>query len=196
LLVGLKMQANRNRTSLTFLSPPPRVEDIFRVSKLNTIFEILSGPEADVIQATLKKDEYCLWSDSKDTRQSGYITEHSLGGKPTVHGGITQVPLNEGPRDEIALRVNQCCNEAVEHLRLAEYAKAAEAYEKALQLDPENLSALNNLGVVYEKKPEWYGKSLRTWKQLLELSNRLPDEKHAARARKHIESLSKLVGAD
>ena len=42
-LVGLKMLANKNRTRLTFLAPPPRIEDILRVSKLDTIFEIRGG---------------------------------------------------------------------------------------------------------------------------------------------------------
>ena len=57
-LVGFKMAASKNRTRLIFLSPPPRVEDIFRISKLDTILEVLKGAEADVICASLRKDEF------------------------------------------------------------------------------------------------------------------------------------------
>jgi anti-sigma B factor antagonist len=192
-LVGLKMMANRNRTSLTFLSPPARVEDIFRVSKLNTIFEIRSGPDADVIYASMKKDDYLLWSSGKEQQQSMYVTEHNTGNRQNTQANLTQMPINDSPLDDITVRVHQLCDEAIEHIRQANYEKAVQSYQEALRLDPKNLSTLNNLGVVYEKKPEWYGKSIQIWQQLLDLSEKNQDEKHASRARKHIENLSKLV---
>jgi anti-sigma B factor antagonist len=197
LLVGVKMQANKNRTSLTFLSPNSRVEDIFRVSKLNTIFEIRGGPDAETIHAELIKDEYCLWRDGRDTQQSLNATEHGMQAPGLGNvSDMAQMPLRESMKSESGQRVLQLCNEAVEYLRQAEHPKAIEIYEQVLALDPENLSVLNNLGVVYEKKPEWYGKSMEIWKRLLDLSTRLKDDKHAARARKHIESLSKLTGSE
>lgn len=196
LLVRLKTQANRNRTSLTFLSPPSRVEDIFRVSKLNTIFDIRGAPEADTLRAALIRDDLCLWRDRRDAQQSGHVTEHGFAEKGPGHTSITQMPLAEASRGESASRVNQLCNEAVEYLRQAQYVKAAECYESVLALDAENLTVLNNLGVVYEKKEEWYRKALEIWKRLETLSVKNHDEKHAARARKHIESLSKLTKAD
>jgi anti-anti-sigma factor len=201
LLVGLKMQANRSNASLVFLSPPARVEDIFRVSKLHAIFEIQTGPEADVLYASIKKDEYCLWRDSRDAQQALFNTE-----QPTTSGGgggsaaahqlnITQLPSHATPTDELDARVHRHCSDAVDAIRQADYDKAVEAYRQALSLDPENLSALNNLGVVYEKKPEWYALSIETWRSLLDVSTRMRDDKHAERARKHIESLSKLMDA-
>ena len=193
-LVGTKTQAKRGNIDLTFLSPPPRVEDIFRVSKLDGIFDITGGPEADVIYATMKREEYCIWSDSRDRAQTQHVTEYSTGSRGATSGNITQLPQDR-TEDPASAGVRRLCEEAVEHLRAGRYENAIEVYKRALQIDPHNISALNNLGVVYEKRPEWYALSLQTWNTLLDISQKVGDEKHAARARKHIESLEKLIKA-
>jgi anti-anti-sigma factor len=189
-LVGLKMSANKNRTRLVFLSPPPRVEDIFKVSKLDTIFEIRSGAEAEMIVNNLKKDDLCLWRDSKDVRQRSFNTEADfMKGEAPVN--LTQIP---GDGDSEAGRaVQKACNEAVECIKQGDYQKAISAYLRALKFEPENLSALNNLGIVYEKRPEWYPRARQIWLQVLDLSRQRGDPKHVQRAEKHLELLAKMI---
>ena len=190
-LVGMKMTANKHRTRLVFLSPPSRVEDIFRVSKLDSIFEIRSGSEAEVIRGGLERDDNLMWSDREDAPSSAQLGDvqssqgqsHSAGGS-----GVGQAD----PR-ETAAQGRKLCSDAVEYIRQGNYERAIEAYEQALKCDSENLSALNNLGIIYEKRPEWYSKAHQVWKAVLEVSQRHNDEKHAARAQKHLDSLSKLL---
>ncbi len=191
-LVGLKMLANKNRTRLTFLAPPARVEDIFRVSKLDTIFEIRGGIEADMVCAALQKEENILWRDSKDTSQAQFNTEISDNPAGFNSGGLTQMTPSERTGFE-GQDARQFCANAVEYIRQGDFQRAIEAYNKALRLEPNNLSALNNLGIVYEKKAEWYAQAQETWKKVLEISTASGDEKHAERARKHLDSLAKLI---
>lgn len=186
-MVGLKMNANKNRTRLVLLSPPQRILDIFRVSKLDTIFEIRSGAEADVIASSIKNAEYCLWRDSKDIRQGQYNTEADF--LPKTGTQLTSINAN----GENEAKVRQLCDDAMEYHRQGEYQKAIDNYCRALTMDPNNLSALNNIGIVYEKRPEWYAQAIEIWKRVLELSERENDEKHAGRARKHLDTLSKLM---
>lgn len=189
-LVGLKMTANKNRIRLVMLAPAPRVEDIFRVSKLDSIFEIQGGVEADLVRASLQREEYCLWRDCRDLQQKLFNTDSDA--LHTVRSGLTSL-IPESEDEETAAKVKQLCADAVEYIKLGDYRKALAAYERVLSLEPDNLSALNNMGVVYEKQPEWYGQAIGVWKKVLDLSMGKGDEKHAARARKHLESLSKLV---
>ncbi len=182
-LVGLKMVANRNRTRLTFLSPTPRILDIFHISKLDTIFEIISGPEAEAIRGALVKRDYLLWRDSPDESQNRLSTDEAVGPGPV--NPEKPIPTS-GERQRETERFSR---DAVEHLRQGDYQRAIDAYRRLLDADPEDLSALNNLGVVYEKKPEWHSEAVQTWKRVLELSERRKDPKHAERARKHLEFL-------
>jgi anti-sigma B factor antagonist len=188
-MVGIKMNANKSHTRLVLLSPPQRIQDIFRVSKLDTIFDIRSGAEADLIATRFKSPEYCLWRDSKDDRQVLYNTEADY----IPRNQMTQLTMVDGGGGENDSRVRQLCDEAVEFIRQGEYLKAIENYRRALNLDPNNLSALNNLGIVYEKRAEWYSQAVEIWRRVLDLSEHDHDEKHAGRARKHLETLSKLM---
>lgn len=190
-LVGLKMLANKNRSRLTFLAPPARVEDIFRVSKLDTIFEIRGGVEADVISASLQKDEHCIWKDSKDSRQALFSTDVPGMHTPT-RGHLTSAGGTGFDQDEVTQKTRQLCLDAEEYIRLGDYPRAIDLYQRALRLNPRNIPALNNLGIVYEKKPEWYEQAVETWQKVLELSQQAHDEKHAERARKHLSTLEKL----
>lgn len=187
-LVGLKMNANKNRTRLSFLSPPSRIEDIFRVSKLDTIFEISGGAEADLIHAALCKEEHCVFSDSRS-----HSNTDAQSGSEAVRSMLTQLGPDSEVMDESTRQARQLCMDAVEYIRQGDYSRAIDAYRRALQIDPDNLSALNNLGIVYEKRQEWYPQAAETWRRVMELSESRADEKHALRARKHLESLSKLM---
>jgi len=191
-LVGLKMSANKNRARLMFLSPQQRVEDIFKVSKLDTIFEIRTGSEAELIKASLQKEENCLWRDSKDTRQRSFNTEVDFGPEEG-HGNLTAISEAVGVDSETARTVQKACQEAVDYIKQGDYPKAISAYLRALKSDPENLSALNNLGIVYEKRPEWYPRARQIWQQVLDLSRQHKDDKHTQRAQKHLDLLAKMI---
>jgi anti-anti-sigma factor len=192
-LVGIKMAATQNRTRITFLSPPSRVEDIFRISKLDAIFEVRGGAEADVLRAALCQPEYCLWRDSKDVIQTGAATDPSRSGSRSQPA---PTPPAEAGDSEVSRRARAHCDDAVEFIRQGDYEKAIVAYRRALALEPDSLSALNNLGIIYEKRPEWYRAALETWRKVLDLSQARQDEKHALRARRHLDSLEKLLGAN
>jgi anti-anti-sigma factor len=188
-LVGLKMSANKHQTSLAILSPPPRIADIFRVSKLDTILDVREGAEAEIVRASIERDEYCLWRDGNRGSQAAFNTDLGQGAE---RANLTQI-ADFHPDQQVSHIVREACNEAVEFIRQGDYQRAIECYQRALRSDPQNLSALNNLGIVYEKRPEWYGRAKDVWKQVLDLSLGQNDDKHATRARKHLELLGKLI---
>jgi tetratricopeptide (TPR) repeat protein len=134
-----------------------------------------------------------LWSDSRDSRQSqintGFNNLTPAAPRPAFGAGLTPGEENNTQAGQI----RQWSADAVEYIRQGDYGRAVDVYQRLLQLDPDNLSSLNNLGVVYEKKPEWYPQAQQIWKRVLELSESRNDEKHAARARKHLESLARLM---
>jgi anti-anti-sigma factor len=53
LLVGFKMEASKNRARIVLLQPSRSVADILYISKLDGIFDILTGAEADVLKAQM-----------------------------------------------------------------------------------------------------------------------------------------------
>lgn len=198
-LVGTKMTAHKHRTKLSFLAPQARVEDIFRVSKLDSIFEVRGGSEAEVIRGQLQREEHLMWSDRKDSRQSAFITQDGSSGSPSADGGDGapggRPARGQSVGEDAVAQARRWCADAVEYIRQGNYAKALESYQQALQLEPENLSALNNMAIVYEKKPEWYPNALETWRRVLDVGQRCKDEQHVMRAQKHLDSLVKLVHA-
>ncbi len=188
-LVGLKMLANRNRTRLVFLTPTQRIMEIFRVSKLDTIFEIVTGPDAEAIRSNLVKRENIVWRDSPDESQNRLNTEDESFTPPGGSNG-PKTPL-QAVRPERSKESEALARDAVEHLRQGDYPKAKDLYMRALEITPDDLSALNNLGVVCEKRPEWHAEAIKTWERVLSLSESHNDAKHAERARKHLEFLKK-----
>lgn len=185
-MVGLKMAANRNRTKLVFLAPNDRILDVFRISKLDAIFDLKGTKEGEAIRATLEKADNLLWRDSPDEKQTRFATEGGTGAIPAA----VIAPNKEDPA--ASQEIERLSRDAVEHLKLGDYQKAVDTYEKVLALEPSDLSALNNLAVVYEKRPEWYDKAAHAWSEVLQLSERRGDTKHAERARKHLETLTKM----
>lgn len=185
-MVGLKVAVNRNRARLTFLAPNDRVMDIFRISKLDSIFDIITGGEAESIRKAIERPENLLWRDSPDESQSKFNTEAYF--TPYTEDQVT--PGGSGPTESDRGReIAELSRRAVEYLRFGDYPKVIETYQKVLELDADDISALNNLGVVYEKRPEWRQKAVETWQRVQELSEHRSDFKHADRARRHLKSL-------
>ncbi len=185
-MVGLKVAVNRNRTRLTFLAPNDRVMDIFRISKLDSIFDIVTGVQAEAIRKTIERPENLVSRESPDESQSRFNTEAYF--TPYTDESITSVGQRPGVLDG-GSQIAELSKRAVEYLRFGDYAKVVETYLKVLEIDPDDISALNNLGVVYEKRPEWRQKAAETWERVLMLSEALRDAKHADRARRHLKSL-------
>lgn len=185
-MVGLKVAVNRNRTRLTFLAPNDRVLDIFRISKLDSIFDIITGGEAEGIRKTIERPENLVWRDSPDESQSKFNTEAYF--TPYTEDQVTPGG-SSAPRSDRESEIAELSRRAVEYLRFGDYPKVIETYEKVLELDEDDISALNNLGVVYEKRPEWREKAVATWQRVQELSEARRDSKHADRARRHLKSL-------
>jgi anti-anti-sigma factor len=193
-LVGLKMQANRNRCQLVFLAPPRRIEEIFRTSKLDSIFQTHGGGEAEILFASLGQPAFLIWSDSKDARQAAYNTEYNTqGGDASARLGGSKGSLELSP-DSPEGRIQQLCQQAIDLLQRGDLQKSVDAFRQALAINPDHVTALNNLAIVYEKRPEWYAQAHETWKRVAELSDRFGDTKHHSRAKKHIETLDKLMG--
>jgi anti-anti-sigma factor len=186
IMVGLKVALGRNRTTLLFLSPNSRVMDIFRISKLDSIFEILGGIHADEVRKEIRKPENLVWRDSPDEAQSRYNTESYF--TPPSDDGVTPV-RRQSPESDVDQRVADLARQAVEYLRFGDYTRVIDTYRKVLELAPNDISALNNLAVVYEKRPEWRDEAVGAWRRVKELSEQLQDAKHADRARKHLDAL-------
>jgi anti-anti-sigma factor len=186
IMVGLKVALGRNRTTLHFLSPNNRVMDIFRISKLDSIFEILGGIHADEVRKEIQKPEYLLWRDSPDESQAQFNTEAYFTPYPEDRGA----PATPAPREsEPDPHLTELARQAIEYLRFGDYPRVIETYETILGIDPGDISALNNLGVVYEKRPEWRDKAIDVWRRVQRLSEQRQDAKHADRARRHLETL-------
>lgn len=173
-LIGLKMGANRSRSSMVLLRPSLHIGEILRVSRLDSIFEIVDGLEAEMIAQRVRRNGTPLWGGGSS-------------GQPQSQG----LPL--GDDDQGCGRGSQLCTDAVEYLRQGNLVQAMNAYQRARQLEPDNISILNNLGVICEKKPEWYEQGREVWERVLELSRLNQDEKHIARAQRHLEMLGKLI---
>jgi len=80
---------------------------------------------------------------------------------------------------------------AIEELKLGNNSKVIDAYLQVLDIDAEDLSALNNLGVIYEMKPEWKEKAIRIWNRVLKVSQGRHDLTHSERAERHLKSLGR-----
>jgi anti-anti-sigma factor len=185
-MVGLKVAVNRNRTRLTFLAPNDRVMDIFRISKLDSIFDIITGVQAETIRKTIERPENLVWRDSPDESQSKFNTEAYF----TPYTEDTASPPGDSRGDSRgSSEISELSKRAVEYLRFGDYTRVVETYMKVLEIDPDDIAALNNLGVVYEKRPEWRDKAEETWERVRDLSELRKDGKHADRARRHLKSL-------
>ena len=210
-LVGMKMTSNKNKARLVLVSPSSGVSDILQVSKLHSIFDIITGSEAEMLEKSLAIEEYLIESLEKESEsprkaaaRSANITEDASNERPKMPTGSgkprvaptpqpqaqkEQPSLGEGAGKSAKEQVDENCRKAVELMRQGDYEKAVEKYEDALKIDPEYLPAYNNLAIVYEKRPAWRSKAIETWEKVLELSQAAGDQKHIDRAQKHLSNL-------
>ena len=184
-MVGLKMVTNRSGIQMSFLSPSPRVLDIFHISKLDSVFEVVMGAEAEVIRTSLQKPELLLWREAPDQKQVGTSAE-GLRFSGSLPGSDT-----ENKRSARNADIERLSKIAIKELKLGNNSKVIDAYLQVLDIDAEDLSALNNLGVIYEKRPEWKEKAIRIWNRVLKVSQGRHDLTHSERAERHLKSLER-----
>jgi tetratricopeptide (TPR) repeat protein len=84
------------------------------------------------------------------------------------------------------------CQRAFEHMRQGAYEDSIREYKRALEYNPDYLPALNNLAIVFEKKPSWHQQAIEQWERVHQLSKMKGDQKHIDRAQKHLASLRKM----
>jgi anti-anti-sigma factor len=186
-LVGLKMTSNKNKARMTLVSPSRAVQDIMNVSRLDTVFDIINGPDADLLRASLTLEEYLVKTIEETPEPVLEPPEPVKAPKQEV-----QQPALSSSVQSDRERIEQFCRNAVEFMRQGDYEKAIEEYQKALEIDPEYVPAYNNLAIIYEKRPSWYAKATEQWQKVLELSQMRGDQKHIDRAQKHLSGLNKL----
>lgn len=182
-LVGMKVSSNKNHARLAILSPSKEVSDILMVSKLDSIFDILTGQDSQRIISALSQETYRLTSTIPGSQSQTSVPTFQA--PPSASGPS---PTDRGLTDDKSM-IDKYCKEAVVYMKQRDYEAAAECYRKALQIDPNHLPALNNLGIVYEKNPQWHPKAVMQWERVLEISRQNGDAKHMERAQKHLQDL-------
>lgn len=205
-LVGLKMTANKNKAKIVLLQPSKAVSDVLFISKLDGIFDILTGAEADVLKATLVQPQFRLSTTGERVAErlsSAPLRSFVSSGPeaPPPFPEITNIALTpsepalaEAPgsgRGQKEL-IEEHCRKAVEFMRQENYDQSVEAYKTALSIDPDYLPALNNLAIVYEKQPSWIPKAIEQWEHVLRLSQARGDQKHIDRATRHLAHLRRM----
>lgn len=206
-LVGLKVTSNKNKARLVLVAPSTGVTDILNVSKLDKIFDIITGSEADLLKQSLALKEYLIknYTIEEPLIRKTATPEAAVSDTPTPKKAVPIAPVAKKPSipepepdapipmpsaaKSVKEQVDENCRRAVELMRQGDYEKAVEKYLEALKIDPDYLPAYNNLAIVYEKRPSWRGKAIETWEKVLELSQAVGDQKHIDRAQKHLSSL-------
>lgn len=209
LLVWFKMQANKNKTKIMLLQLSKPVADILYISKLDSIFEIVSGAQAEAIRSRVvqpankvgpgagptpsipnlgapeKVAAAGVSADWMNSRLDTAFSDTAGGGRADAGSGAA---AGRGNKEE----VEEHCRKAVEYMRQGNYEMSVQEYTGALEIDPDYLPALNNLAIVYEKQPSWTTKAIQTWEQVLRLSQQRGDQKHTDRAQRHLANLRKM----
>lgn len=183
-LVGMKVRSNKNRATLSLLSPSKGVSDILVVSKLDSIFDILEGNEAQRLIAELAQQPYLI-SGSEAAEGENASAQSPAFQEPPAASAVPAASSSASPKE----RIDQLCKTAVEYMRQRDYDRASECYREVLSLDGDYLPALNNLAIVCEKKPQWHGEAIELWQKVLDLSQSKGDSKHVERAQKHLNAL-------
>jgi anti-sigma B factor antagonist len=186
-LVGIKVSSKKHGADLALLSPSRDVSNILVVSKLDSIFSLVTGPDARELINNLSQPQF--------ERQPGGGNAAAFTRTPAVPAmpaaapvAGAGIPAPGSPKEQI----DRLCKDAVEHMRRGDYESAVNCYIEAIRIQPDYLTAHNNLAIVYEKKPQWQDKAIEAWKTVLEISSRNNDQKHIDRAQKHLNNLTKL----
>lgn len=188
-LVLLKTTGNKNRSRLALVGPSKGVSDILMVSKLDSIFDIITGSEAQSLISALARPEYQVGDSQPGAESMMSATSTRVPAMPEAAPRAMESSEGLTPKEQ----VDQLCKLGMDHMRQGDYEAAAEAYVKAVEIDPEYLTAHNNLAIVYEKKPIWQEKAVKQWERVLEISESRGDQKHIDRAKKHLNNLSRLT---
>lgn len=188
-LVGMKVTSNKSRSALSLLSPSKNVTDILIVSKLDSIFEIVTGKEAEALISAMARPEN-LVSGNEDRGGESHPPSGAVKSGPAFQA--PPAPYTSNPPSTGASardRIDQLCKTAVDFMRQRDYERAAQCYRDVLEIDADYLPAINNLAIVYEKKPQWQAQAIKQWERVLALSQARGDQKHVERAQKHLQDL-------
>lgn len=211
-LVGVKMTASKNKARIVLLQPSKAVADILYISKLDGIFDIVTGAEAELLKSQIVQSQHQISGPANGgSAAAGTGADRSRGGIPTARdmssgSGRAKVGTDfpditlagaesaaQGPELRSQKEViDEHCRRAVEYMRQGNYEMSVEEYTQALAVDPDYLPALNNLAIVYEKQPSWINKAIEQWEHVLRLSQQRADQKHIDRAQRHLASLRKM----
>lgn len=184
-LVGMKVTSNKNHATMGILSPSKEVSDILVVSKLDSIFDISTGQDAQTIISSLAQESNILTSGPVSSERQSTGNVETFQAPPSA----SSPPPTSQNMDSNKSTIDRICKEAVVYMKQKDFESAGECYRKVLQIDPNYIPALNNLGIVYEKRPEWHSKAIIQWERVLELSQSNGDQKHVERAQKHLAAL-------
>jgi len=187
-LVQLKATASKNRSRLALVAPSKGVNDILMVSKLDSIFDIITGNEASSIISSLAQQSFMVSAGSETEVPGAAVNRGPVMPSPSASSSARTDDRALTPKEQ----VDQLCKVAVDHMRQGDYESAAESYNKALAIDADYLPAHNNLAIVYEKKPQWQAQAIKAWERVLEISTSRNDQKHIDRAQKHLQNLQRL----
>jgi tetratricopeptide (TPR) repeat protein len=113
-------------------------------------------------------------------------------GRAALPPGPAAKPKSSVDEKSMKELVELHCGRAFEHMRKGAYEESIQEYRRALEYDPDYLPALNNLAIVYEKKPSWHAQAILHWEKVERLSATKGDPKHVERARKHLDNLRKM----
>jgi anti-anti-sigma factor len=182
LLIGFKMQSKSHGATIALMEPNPTVANVLSISRIDGIFETLTGRDAAAVREKLAKAPNL----QADNAAAGVDTDS--GHLPFVRddGSLEDVaPARSQSREQ----VEEQCRFAVEALRQGDYERSIQCYKAALEIEPDYLPALNNLAIVYEKQPNWHPLAVDTWSKVLEVSRASNDTKHMDRAERHLADL-------
>lgn len=186
LLIGLKMQSKSHGANIILMEPNQVVQDVLSISRVDGIFEMLRGREADSV-----RDRLATQSNLKSPDGSAGSTDADFAPEEPRAFVDSQGHFQLGD-DELNRQREQLedqCRHAVEALRQGDYERSIQCYKAALELDNDYLPALNNLAIVYEKQPNWHPLAIETWERVLEVSRHRSDTKHMDRAQRHLADL-------
>ncbi|MBN1517030.1 STAS domain-containing protein [Candidatus Sumerlaeota bacterium] len=218
-LIEIKVQAHKARARLSLVAPSQEVMNILAVSKLDDVFEIIDGIDAERVMQEMNTPELrirkydtrskvppggissvsanmsgdiSLDSEEQDEKAWGmHVLQQQENANSPAAERPSAVPAgNPNPTPhEVRVALEEYCREAVEHLRKGDLDNSVQCYQKAIEINPNYIPARNNLAIVFEKKPAWLNLAIEQWEVLLELSEKHEDPKHAERARKHLAKL-------
>ncbi len=190
LLMKFKMTAKMHNAGTTLVDPVDNVAEVLAISRVDGIFDMVSGPDADVLRKRIRQpsNEWVDQQLSSSEDVSSPFREEGQSFPQVSSEGAFQDVKSEAVR--VHELVEEQCRNAVEAMRQGNYENSIEAYKSALALDPNYLPALNNLAIVYEKQPVWRPLAVDIWNKVLELSRERDDTKHANRAERHLADLA------